>query len=117
MSNYKFIGIEDCGSATCPHCGSDGRYIYTWEVDGIKKSAMAGCYNKLTCAIKKNDEDKYFELLAEKQTKGKTLNGWDKSILRMLDFRKNGTYPDLWIDKKIKEILSERKKYLDLKHY
>ena len=39
---FQFIGIEDCGSCSCPHCGAEGRYIYTWAEFGVAKSAKIG---------------------------------------------------------------------------
>lgn len=111
-ATFKFISVEDYGSTCCPHCGAEGRYIYTWEENGVKKSAMAGCYKALTGKLEKGEEDKYMELLYEKVAKRKKLNGWDKTVLRMLEFKDSGKYPAEWCDRKIKETLRERKKYL-----
>lgn len=117
MKNFKFIGIKDCGSTSCPHCGSDGRYIYIWEKDGLRKSAMAGCYKMLTGKLDKGEDIRYFELLSEKQAKGKDLNGWDKNIIRLLGYKDSGKYSDIWIDQKISDILRERKNYLSKKRF
>lgn len=46
-----FTGADDCGpcepgspSAFCPHCGSGGRYVWTFVCkDGTKRGAMRGC--------------------------------------------------------------------------
>lgn len=107
---FKFLGVKDYGSTCCPHCGSEGRYIYTWEENGVVKSAMAGCYKLLTGHIQKGDREKYFELLSEKQAKQKKLNGWDVNIVRLLSF--DGKYPTEWINEKINEVLRERQLYL-----
>lgn len=117
MTKFRFISVEDHGSACCPHCGSEGRYIYTWSEDGVVKSAMAGCYKSLTGSIEKNEEDKYFELLAEKQAKNKKLNGWDKSVQRLLGYKLAGKYPESWCDEKINEVLRDRKSYLSKHKY
>lgn len=109
---FMFISVEDYGETVCPHCGAEGRYIYNWIQDGKYMSAMAGCYKMLTGHISKNDKAEYFRILAEKQAKGKKLNGWDKTVLRMLDFKKEGKYSPDWCDKKIQEALSERAQYL-----
>ena len=105
----KFIEVKDCGSTTCPHCGSEGRYIYTWEQDGKIRSAMAGCYKLLTGKLEKGEDVKYFELLYEKQAKGKTLNGWDKQVLGLQKALKEGRASENWVNSKIIQILSERK--------
>lgn len=114
---FKFIGIKDCGSTSCPHCGAEGRYIYTWEENGVQRSAMAGCYKMLTGNFEKGENEKYFELLSEKQAKGKELNGWDKTVIKMLEFKKNGTYPESWCNEKINNALTERKNFLAKKRF
>jgi hypothetical protein len=117
---FKFIGINDTGpesGACCPHCGAEGRYIYMWEEDGVRHGAMAGCYKALTGIIEKGDTEKYFELLAVKQAKNKPLNGWDKNIIRLMGFLKEGKYTAQWVDSKIHEVLSERKRYLAQHRY
>lgn len=45
------VGVHDggpmdggFGSAQCPHCGAEGRYVYTFICeDGKRRGAMAGC--------------------------------------------------------------------------
>lgn len=122
--DFHFLYIEDCGpcddghcAAVCPHCGSEGRYIYHWTEDGQERAAMAGCYKALTGHLRKGEYEHYMELLSEKQAKNKTLNSWDRSIIRLLDFKKTGRYPEMWCDQKINEQLSERKKFLAKRHY
>lgn len=114
-ATFKFIGIEE--GSLCPHCGADGKYIYTWEEDGVSHSAMAGCYKSLTGMLEKGEDERYFEKLAEKRIKGKDLTGWDKSIARLLQFKQDGKYPAEWCDEKIRQQLSERKQYLSKKRY
>lgn len=117
MKNFKFIGIKDYGSTCCPHCGAEGRYIYTWEQDGVKKSAMAGCYKALTGMFSKSEEDRYFQLLAEKQAKNTPLNGWDKNIVRLQQFLSDGKYSADWVQARISDVLRDRKAYLSRKRY
>lgn len=45
---FQFVGVEDCGNTCCPHCGAEGRYVYTWIDNGVMRSAMAGCYKLLS---------------------------------------------------------------------
>ncbi|KKK98646.1 hypothetical protein LCGC14_2640700 [marine sediment metagenome] len=78
---------------------------------------MAGCYKRLTGQIDKGEDQEYFELIHEKEAKGKKLNGWDKNILRLLGFKEEGKYPDEWCSRKINEVMSERKRYLAKMHY
>jgi hypothetical protein len=115
MENFKFIGVKDCGTASCPHCGAEGRYIYQWEENGVARSAMAGCYKMLTGKLSKGEDVRYFEILAEKQSKGKELNGWDKNIIRLQGYLSENKYSKEWVEMKIKEVLSQRKQYLSKK--
>lgn len=112
-ATFKFIGVKDCGETNCPHCGAMGRYIYEWEEDGVSHAAMAGCYQKLTKGIQKDEKQRYFEILYEKQAKNKPLNGWDKSVILLLSFKKSGNYPAEWCDNKIDGVLSERHSFLN----
>jgi len=117
MTTFKFIEIKDCGHTSCPHCGAEGRYIYTWEMDGKVCSAMAGCYKALTGKLEKGEDVRYFELLAEKQAKNKPLNGWDKNIMRLQGFLAEGKYSAEWVNAKIAQVLSERKMFLAKKRW
>lgn len=112
MSAFIFIKIEDCGLTSCPHCGAQGRYVYTWKQDGVIKSAMAGCYKALTGRLEKDEYTKYCQLLAEKQVKNKPLSGWDKRIIRLQTFLSEGKYTEEWIMSKINDVLRERKYFL-----
>lgn len=78
---------------------------------------MAGCYKALTGQLSKGDEDRYFELLAEKQAKGKKLNGFDTSVMRLQTFAQEGKYPKDWCDMKIRETLRQRKQYLATRRF
>lgn len=114
---FQFVGVEDYGHACCPHCGAEGRYVYTWIDNGVMRSAMAGCYKLLSPKVSKSDEERYFESLAEKQAKNKKLNKWDKNVLRLLNFKQTGKYPEDWCDRKINEVLMERKAWLKKNRY
>ena len=77
---------------------------------------MAGCYKALTGKLEKGEKEKYFQLLSEKQARGKQLNGWDKTVIRMLQFKQEGKYSPNWCDDKIDEALRQRKQYLSRRH-
>ena len=117
QTSFKFLGVKDCGHACCPHCGAEGRYIYTWEEDGKVKSAMAGCFKLLTGHLSHDDITSYFILLAEKQAKNKPLNGWDKSVVRMMEFKESGKYSAEWCNQKITETLRDRQSFLARKRF
>jgi hypothetical protein len=110
---FEFLGIQDGGEhASCPHCGAEGRWIYHWLEYGETRAAMAGCYEMATGKIKKGDLEKVHVLIAQKLSKKKPLNGWERGILRLEQFKADAKYPPEWCDQKINEILSQRKIYL-----
>lgn len=109
---FQFLGVEDCGEASCPHCGADGRYIYHWSEYGQVKAAMAGCYQTLTGKVEKGDYEKVMESIAKKQSRNKSLNGWERTILRMQQFKMEGKYSIDWCESKITEALSIRKSFI-----
>jgi hypothetical protein len=115
---FQFLYMQDCGpcdpgcgSGQCPHCGADGRYIYYWAEYGKVRGAMAGCYNALTGRVKKDDIDTFMTVLATKLAKGKPLNGWQKTVLRMQQFITDGKYPAEWCNQKIKEAVADQRQY------
>lgn len=108
---FEFMGVTDCGETCCPCCGADGRYIYTWHEFGKVHSAMAGCYKRLTGKLEKNDLQKMMVKIAEKQSRNKPLNGWQRTIVRMQQFKEEGKYSPEWCDEKINEALQQSKIY------
>jgi hypothetical protein len=115
--SFQFLCVSDTGAgsgACCPHCGAEGRYIYYWAEFGEIKAAMAGCYSLLTGRIKKDDVSAYIERVSVKQAKSKPLNGWDKSVIRMLDYI-NKNIEDAgkvsWAKGKILDAVRESKSY------
>lgn len=112
---FFFVGVDDTGpesGARCPHCGAEGRYIYRWTEFGQPHAAMAGCFEMLTGKIKKGDYEEVMIGIAKKQAKNKPLNGWEKTIVRMNQFKAGGKYSEEWCNQKITEALSQRKVYL-----
>ncbi len=56
----RFLGIDDCEGASCPHCGATGRYIIRFQVeDGRHLGAMRGCI-KLFPVTELAREHEYF---------------------------------------------------------
>lgn len=111
---FQFIEVIDTGGGCCPHCGAEGRYIYVWAEYGKKRGAMAGCYKALTGRIKKDDITEHVERISVKQAKNKPLNGWDKTVLRMLDYintNSNDSGKVAWADSKIWQAVREAKAY------
>jgi len=92
------LGCEDFGpcdpepSARCPHCGAEGRYVFTALMsDGTTKGMMKGCLNSFArdfCAVQ-------CERALEKKMKaarGKAyLSKWDDQMITALDGFRAGT--------------------------
>lgn len=114
---YQFLYMSDHGSRMdgdgycCPHCGADCRYVYHWAEYGQIKGAAAGCFAALTGKIKKDDLDEFMVKLSISQTKNKPLNGWQKSVIRMLGFIEQGKYQAEWCNQKIWEAVKDQKQF------
>lgn len=100
---------DDGATASCPHCGADGRYVYHFLCDdGKVHGAMAGCIqlfpkhpltNKIkTVFEKKRDYDKKKWKLAEwdqtvidacggLQTQAITTTEWERRVKHAFDHR------------------------------
>ena len=51
---------------------------------------MAGCYKHLTRHINRGAFDKFIEGISEREAKGKSLNGWQKTVKRMQQYKQEG---------------------------
>lgn len=111
---FQFLGVQDCGECCCPHCGADGRYIYTWAENGKVRSAMAGCYAALTGHIKLDEVNAFIQRLSVKVAKNKPLNGWDKTVQRMQSYMTDNIDDAgkmQWAQSKINEAVAAAKAY------
>lgn len=124
---FRFLRVEvreqtvgigfDPAPAICPHCGAEGKYVYVWVENGEERAAMSGCYKKLTGKVSLGEKDSYLAKLAIKRVRGESLNSWDKTIIRMLDFKAQGKYSPAWCDSVINKTLSERSVFLSKNNY
>lgn len=112
---FQFIEVTDTGGdSCCPHCGATGRYIYHWAEFGKMHSAMAGCYKALTGRLDKDDVSSHIERIFVKQAHNKPLNGWDNTILRMLDYKaanQEDSGKTSWAENKIIQAVADVKTY------
>ena len=66
---------DDGATATCPHCGADGRFIHWFECeDGSKRGAMSGCVKLFRMTDIAAADMALREKLAERKKSGKGLN-------------------------------------------
>lgn len=114
---FQFLEVLDCGpdsGACCPHCGAEGRYIYSWAEFGQVRSAMAGCYAALTGHLKLNEVDQFIQTTMDKVARKKPLSGWNKTVLRMLEYADTNKADQGKVDwawGKIKSAVIENKQY------
>jgi hypothetical protein len=108
------IGCNDHGpcdggaTATCPHCGADGRYVYTCLMsDGSHKQMMKGClgtFTKDVCA-------KQCEAAMEKKAKNKTSR-WDERVINAIDGVVIGTVSIDTLRSVCRSVASEKQAWL-----
>lgn len=97
----RFLGTSDGGpsdgkgSAICPHCGSTGRYVHYFEVEGgERRGAMSGCIKlfpvspiaEADMALSERHRD-----LVKRFGKDAKLNPWDTRIREAIDAFYSGT--------------------------
>lgn len=81
------LGVTDYGpcdggaSAVCPHCGAEGRYVYTFRcVDGSTRGAMKGCLSKYPRHIFASESQRLLDKEADYKKQGWNLPSWDVEI-------------------------------------
>lgn len=84
-----YISREDSGefgNATCPHCGADGRYVWTFRCDdGTTRGAMAGCIKLFKVSPVAEEHGRLIERQQQRAEKGQELASWDKAKLAAID--------------------------------
>ncbi len=83
----RFLGVDDCAGASCPHCGATGRYIIRFQVeDGRQLGAMRGCI-KLFPVTELARQHQYFvdkQARYARQRPSWELNARDREALRWI---------------------------------
>lgn len=75
---------------------------------------MAGCYAGLTGHLKLNEVDQFIQTTMDKVARKKPLSGWNKTVLRMLEYaeiNKDDEGKVNWAWSKIRSAVSENKQY------
>jgi len=101
---------DDGPTAVCPHCGADGRYVYTCLMsDGSRKGMMSGClqtFRKDACA-------RACEIALEKDAHSKASR-WDIRILDAITAL-NGGGDILLLRRVCDEVTREKKAWMQKK--
>lgn len=107
---------EEGPTASCPHCGAAGRYVYTCLMsDGTRKGMMKGClgtFAKDACA--KQCESAVGKKALESSGKG-YLSKWDKQVLWALDHIETVGIPGL--RSVCQQVAAEKKAWMRSKGY
>lgn len=83
------------GSATCPHCGAEGRYIINFLCDdGTKRGAMKGCFSLFrgsNTRTAKLIQEAFDRQRAAKEKRASLASWWSDMIAEANDFAANGS--------------------------
>lgn len=85
------LGVDDFGpcdggqgSASCPHCGAEGRYVINFLCeDGTKRGAMKGCFKLFPGSNSRTSKliQEAFERQRRAKEQGTKLAGWWEDII------------------------------------
>jgi hypothetical protein len=91
----RFEGVTDAGeygAATCPHCGADGRYVYTFTCDdGRRHGAMSGCVQLYPVSKLAEEHRRILDRQKDRAKRDGKLAGWDVAKLEAIDAAAAGT--------------------------
>lgn len=83
------------GSAVCPHCGADGRYVHYFKCDdGSTRGAMSGCIKLFPVSIVAQEHMRIVERLGELRKQygpDAKLNSWQAKMLEAIESHYAGT--------------------------
>lgn len=99
------LGVQDFGpcdggegSATCPHCGAQGRYVISFLCDdGTKRGAMSGCFDLFRGADTRTSKlvCEAFSRARDASKEGKKAASWWREIAAEADeFGRSGGVDD-----------------------
>jgi hypothetical protein len=88
----RFLETRDCPESSCPHCGANGRYILTFQVeDGRTLGAMRGCVKLFPVPPVALEELRLRTKAADYAKKGWSLNYRDGIALEAIEAFYAGT--------------------------
>lgn len=84
----RFEGVHDSGeygNASCPHCGADGRYVWTFTVeDGRTLGAMSGCLKLYPVSPLAEEHKRIIERQKQRAKRDGKLASWDVAKLEAI---------------------------------
>lgn len=83
---------DDGPTATCPHCGADGRYVHWFKTaDGDMRGAMSGCIKLYPVSPVAREDMRLREKEADYAKSGWQLPSWDKKMQQAIEAFYAGT--------------------------
>lgn len=117
------LGCTDHGpcdpvaTASCPHCGADGRYVYHFLCeDGNTRGAMAGCLKLFPRHPLVGKVEAVFTKARRYDQEGWNLPSWDQDILNACDSLRDGKIDFGRWEQVVQIAFRQRNTYLDKKH-
>lgn len=87
----RFLGVDDCAGASCPHCGATGRIIYRFQVeDGRQLGAMRGCVQLFPVSPVAREHARRLKKARNYAARGWKLNRDDVAALDAIEAFCNG---------------------------
>lgn len=112
------LGIQDNGpceggaSAICPHCGAEGRYVYSFLCDdGTRRGAMRGCFSKFPRHRFAVESARILDKEADYKKKGWSLPTWDRDMLDAILKFADGVLPEAEAEAAIRAAKTRRDAY------
>lgn len=120
----RIVAVLDCidhgpcdpePTATCPHCGADGRYVYHFLCeDGTTRGAMKGCIQLFPRTAASYECEK---ALAKFNNKKAHVSKWDERVLKALEQFRAGTLPLIGLEAVCAQVKAEKKTWMIMKGY
>lgn len=122
-SVLAIVGVDDFGpcdgggSASCPHCGAEGRYVINFLCDdGLVRGAMRGCFQLFPGSNTKTAklvQEAFARKRSAAENKTKLASWWSDMLDEVADFRARGTKEDFALfASRILEIDARRQSWL-----
>ena len=104
-------------TAVCPHCGADGRYVYTFLCeDGSRRGAMAGCIKLFPRHPLCYKVQGIFDKVAEYSRKHFKPASWDLAVLDAVAALNAGQINVAEWEHRVNNAFAQRQRYLERRY-
>ncbi len=112
------LGVQDYGpcdmgaTAICPHCGAEGRYIYSFKcADGSTRGAMRGCLSKFPRHPFAAESQRILEKEQDYKQRSWALPSWDIAIKEAIFAFAEGQIPEEVAMARVRTAQEARRRY------